>query len=315
MKSMIALMCLAATFGLLAGQTADDPAAWTESKWGPDDEIGAANLLTPDRVKLAANLVTTGKTYALGIETNAQTPAYGTRFFHLTIAQPGQIDSKGLGPTHTTYNDDMVSGWLGIGSQIDGLGHIGINHVYYNGFRGAEFAQADGLSKLGIEKVPPIVARGVLLNMARFYQTDVVPAGTAFNSAEITQAAEQQGIEIREGDVVLFHTGWLSLAGVDNPRYLSGEPGLGVDGARFLAAKNIVAVGADTWGVEVLPFEAGTGVFQVHQEILTRNGIYNLENMNTAELAADGVDEFMFVLGVAKITGAVQMIINPVAIR
>jgi kynurenine formamidase len=287
---------------------------WTKSKWGPDDEIGAANYIKPELIVKAAQLIKTGKTYALGIETNIKTPAYPPRTFKITIVQPGQAGIPGLGTTKTTYNDDIIDGWVGVGSQIDGLGHLGIEHVYYNGRKLADFADPSGLKKMGIEKVPPIVARGVLLDMAAHYGTDVVKEGTAFNSKEIEEVAKKQGVEIREGDVVLFHTGWVSLIGKDDKRYNAGEPGVGVDGAKYLVSKGVVAVGADTWGVEAVPFET-KNIFEVHQILLAMNGTYILENMNTGALAADKAYEFLFVLGVPKITGAVQGIINPVAIR
>ena len=85
----------------------------------------------------------------------------------------------------------------------------------------------------------------------------------------------------------------------------------GVDVSR---AGRVVAVGGDTWGLEAVPFEEGVGIFEIHQMLLAHNGIYILENMNTGPLAADGVGEFMFVLGQARIRGTVQMIINPVAL-
>jgi kynurenine formamidase len=287
---------------------------WTKSKWGPTDEIGAANYMTPELIVKAAQLVKLGKTYGLGIETNNKTPAFPPRSFKITIVQPGQAGIPGLGPSKTTYNDDIIDGWVGIGSQVDGLGHIGVEYVYYNGVKHADFADATGLKKYGVEKIPPIVARGVLLDMAAHLGTDVVKEGTAFNTKEIEAVAKKQGVEIRQGDVVLFHTGWTSLIGKDDKRYGTAEPGLGVDGARYLVGKGVVAVGADTWGLEVVPFES-KNIFEVHQILLPMNGTYILENMNTAALAADKGYEFMFVLGVPKITGAVQGIINPVAIR
>jgi kynurenine formamidase len=94
-----------------------------------------------------------------------------------------------------------------------------------------------------------------------------------------------------------------------------GEPGLGISGAHYLAELGVVAVGADTWALEALPSEDPKRVFPVHGILLTKYGIYILENMVTHELAADGVDEFMFTLGVPKLEGAVQAIINPLAIR
>jgi kynurenine formamidase len=287
---------------------------WTKSKWGPNDEIGAANYMKPDLVKSAAQLVKTGKTYALGIPVGADTPAYPPRGFKITVVQPGQAGNPGLGPNHATYNDDMLNGWVGVGSQMDGLGHLGVNHVYYNGNKIADFGDPTGLKKLGIDKVPPLVTRGVLLDMAAYYKTDVVKEGTAFNVKEIEEVAKAQGVEIRQGDVVLFHTGWLSLLGKDDKRYNAGEPGLGAEGAKYLTSKGVVAVGADTWGVEVLPFETGN-VFEIHQILLAMNGTYILENMDTSELAKDKGYEFLFVLGQPRFKGGVQSMINPVAIR
>jgi kynurenine formamidase len=306
---IIAALALAWTTGPVGAQQ-----DWKKSKWGPTDEIGAANYITPELVVKAAQLVKTGKTYQLGIETNSKTPAFPPRTFKITIVQPGQAGSPGLGPNKTTYNDDIIDGWVGVGSQLDGLGHIGIEHVYYNGNKLADFADPAGLKKFGMEKVPPLVARGVLLDMAAHYGTDVVREGTAFNSAEIEAVAKKQGVEIRQGDVVIFHTGWVSLIGKDDKRYGSVEPGLGLDGAKYLIGKGVLAVGADTWGLEVVPFET-PDIFPVHQELIPKNGTYILENMNTGPLAADRAYEFLFVLGPSRITGAVQAIINPIAIR
>ena len=288
--------------------------SWYPSRWGAADEIGALNNVTPARVVEAAKLVKTGKVYALGIETNSRTPTFEPRTFHLTVVQPSQAGGGTLGSTQSTYNDDLVMGWNGIGSQMDGLGHVGINYVHYNGNKVADFVAADGLKKFGMHTYPPMVARGVLLDMAAFYGKDIVPEGTAFNRREIDAVLKRQGMEIREGDVVLFHTGWVSLIGTDNERYRAVEPGLGREGALYLADRNITAVGADNFGVEVVPFEEGAGQYEIHQIMLAKKGIFLLENMNTGPLARDGVHEFLFVLGQARLTGAVQSIVNPVAI-
>lgn len=301
--------------GIFGIAMAADEAGWCQSKWGADDEIGAANLLSAAGVADAAKLVTEGKVYPLGIETNSATPAFPPRTFNITILQPGQAAGASLGPTKTTYNDDIINGWVGIGSQIDGLGHVGVEHVYYNCHRAEEFAAADGLTKLGIEKLPPLVAKGVVLDMTVIANADPVPAGTAFSRADIEAAMARQNVSIGEGDIVLFHTGWLSMIESDPATFSEGEPGIGLEAARFLVSLGVVAVGADTWGVEVIPFEEGAGVYEVHQTLIARNGVLILENMNTHDLVADGVSEFMFVLGQPRITGAVQAIINPVAIK
>ncbi|HXF46843.1 MAG TPA: cyclase family protein [Burkholderiaceae bacterium] len=286
------------------------------SKFGPNDQIGNLNYVTPEKTLAAAKLITRGKAYRLGIETNSRTPAFPPRTFALTVLQPGQVGGSSLGPSKTTYNDDIISGWVGIGSQLDGLGHIGIDNVYYNCNKAADFVQADGLKKLGIEQVPAIATRAVLLDMAGYFNTDIVKEGTAFNRAEIEGALKRQGVKgIERGDVVLFYTGWTKLIGKDDKRYGSVEPGLGVEGAKYLASLGVAMVGADTWGLEVIPFEKNAGVFEVHQILLPMNGIYILENMNTEEMVKDKAWESFFTLGPARITGAVQAIINPIAVK
>ncbi len=288
----------------------------TSSKFGPNDQVGNLNHVTPAKTLAAVRLVTQGKAYRLGIETNKNTPAFPPRTFSLTIVQPGQAGGGSLGPTKTTYNDDIISGWVGIGSQLDGLGHIGIDNLYFNCNKAADFVATDGLKKLGIENVPAIATRGVLLDMAGYFKTDIVKEGTPFNRAEIEGAMKRQGIgAIEKGDVVLFYTGWTKLIGKDDKRYGSAGPGLGVEGAKYLAAREVAMVGSDTWGLEVIPFEKNAGVFEVHQILLPLNGIYILENMNTEEMVKDKAWEFLFTLGPSRITGAVQAIINPIAIK
>jgi kynurenine formamidase len=310
-KSLVGAAALALSLSVSAQQR-----PWVPSKFGPADELGAANYLTPAVALEAAKLVKTGKTYSLGITVNTTTPAFPPRTCSIYIVQPGQQGaSEGLGPTKTTYNDDILNCWTGIGTQLDGLGHIGVGDTYYNGNKWTEFANISGLKKLGADKIPPFVTRGVLLDMAAYYGVDVVKEGTAFNRAEIEGAARKQGIDIRQGDVVIFHTGWLSLIDKDPKRFGSVEPGLGREGARYLVSKNVVAIGADTWGLEAIPFEKDAGIFEVHQILLPMSGTYILENINTAELAKDKAWEFLFVLGQNKYQGSVQSMINPVAIR
>jgi len=301
---------------LLAGSAYAQQQTCFPSKHGPNDQVGNLNYVTPEKTLAATRLVTKGKAYRLGIETNKDTPAFPPRTFNIIVLQPGQVAGTSLGPSKTTYNDDIINGWVGVGSQIDGLGHIGIDGVYYNCNKAPEFAQADGLKKLGIEQVPAIATRGIVLDMAGLMNTDIVREGTAFNRAEIERAMQRQGVKsIERGDVVLFYTGWTKLIGKDNKRYNTGEPGLGRDGARYLAERGVAMAGADNWGLEVLPFEKDAGIFEVHQILLPMNGTYILENMDTAELAKDKAYEFLFVLGQPRFRGGVQSMINPVAIR
>ena len=151
--------------------------------------------------------------------------------------------------------------------------------------------------------------------MAKHMGKDVLAAGEHFGEAEITAAMEAQQITVNEGDIVLFHTGWTDgMMESDPTAWGSTEPGLNNEGAVFMASMNPMAVGADTWGLEAIPPKEGDKVFYGHVTLLKDNGIYILETMNTGPLVAEGVQEFMFVLGQPLIKGTVQAMINPVAL-
>lgn len=317
-RTIGALLAAAAALLTVNHAKAQDERAmpdWCGSQWGAEDQAGAANRLTPEMAARAAGLVTEGKTYSLSIESNASTPAFGDRTISMVINQPGSVGGAALGSNRATYNDDFLAAHMGIGTQIDGLGHAGEDHVYYNCNKAADFAQSGGLTRLGIEHIPPIVTRGVLLDMTEHYGESPVPGGTAFGPDDIKAQAERQGVDIEAGDVILFHTGWMGAHLDDAATFLGAEPGLGYEGAEYLAEKGVVAIGADNWGVEVSPGDRGTEAMSVHLKLLAREGIYILEYVKTEDLAADDVSEFMFVLGTPKITGLVQGIVTPVAIR
>ncbi|MEM9620928.1 MAG: cyclase family protein, partial [Pseudomonadota bacterium] len=285
------------------------------SRWGPDDEIGNVNLINPASVLKASQLITTGKTYSLGITIDTTTPAFAPRGLSLQVVQPGQQESARPN-AGMTYNDDVFQGWFGIGSQLDGLGHLGYDGMYYNCNHARDFAQISGLTKLGIEKVPPIVARGIVLDMAAHFGKDYLDAGQYFSVADVQAVEKRQGTSVQEGDVVLFHTGWTDHKLASDPTaWVSGEPGQSEEVAQYLADKNVVAVGADTWGLDVVPAQHPERPFQGHVILLKEHGIYILETMNTGPLVQDSAYEFLFVLGHAKVRGAVQMFINPIAIR
>lgn len=308
------LMHIGLTLALAAPVAAETCAP---SKWGAGDEIGSANLISPERTLEALKLVKQGKSMPLGIVIDSKTPAFAPRSLNLQVVQPGQAGGTrldGFGYPGN-YNDDLLQTWVGIGSQIDGLGHLGEKGLYYNCNSDAEISQITGLTKLGVHNIPPLVGRAVILDMAKAAGKEVLEAGEHFGEAEIKAAAEAQGVTMREGDIILFHTGWTDGKLESDPKaWVSGEPGLSNDGARYLASLNPMAVGADTWGVEAVPPKEGDGVFYGHVILLKDSGVYLLETMNTGPLVREGVNEFMFVLGQARIRGTVQMIINPVAL-
>ena len=137
-------------------------------------------------------------------------------------------------------------GFLGVGSQIDGLAHAGVDGMYYNCNFAGDFVQGNGVAKLGIEHVPNIATRGVLLDMTQHFNSDPLPQSTSIDAEALSAQAKKQGIEIGQGDVVLIHTGWMkAYLGVDDAMTMGPTPGLNLDGAKYLSSKGVVAVGSD----------------------------------------------------------------------
>lgn len=311
------LVPIVLTSGLAMGGQSSQAEQCQPSKWGPEDEIGAANHVSIDQVLMAVKLVKAGQVHPLGIVVDPTMPAFPPRSMSIQVVQPGQHNGRSLTQEFgwdVVYNDDAAQLWFGIGPQLDGLGHMGEAGMYYNCNKAVDFVDITGLKKLGTDKVPPLVGRGLLLDMARYFGMDAMTAGQGIGSKDIKAAAKAQGVQIRQGDVVLFHTGWTDSMLTSHPQaWAAGEPGLTNEAAAYLASLDIMAVGADTWGVDVIPPVEGDKPFYGHIEFLKKKGIYLLETMNTGRLAREEVHEFMFVLGQARIKGTVQMIINPVA--
>ena len=178
------------------------------SKWGPDDEIGAANYVTPARVLAAIKLVKKGQSHPLGIVLDPKMPAFPPRSTSLQIVQPGQHNGRDLVQDWgwpAVYNDDLAQLWFGVGPQIDGLGHVGESGLYYNCNKAVDIVHITGLKKLSVDKIPPMIGRGVMVDMAKHFGVATMDGGQTIGSADIKAAAKAQGVEFREGDVVLFH--------------------------------------------------------------------------------------------------------------
>ena len=308
-------MLAAALLAPLAASGQQSGANWYPSRYGADDQIGAMNLLTPQKVQEAARLVQRGQVYRLGVPVGRETPAFPPRSASVTVMMPDQFGATVPSENHVSYADDMFTGWLGVGSQIDSFAHLGIDNVFYNGNHARDFIRTTGVTRLGVEGIPPMVTRGVLVDMARARSKPMLEEGEVITADDLRAAMRDQGVEVRQGDVILIHTGWVELLERDPARFGKGEPGIDNGAAEFLASLGVVAVGADTWGVEAVPFKNPNRVWEGHQTLLAKNGIHILEVMDTRALARDGAKEFLFVLGQPLLKGAVQAIINPIAIR
>jgi kynurenine formamidase len=307
-RTSLSLALIVATSAVSADECVPSP-------WGADDQIGAANRVSPERTVAAAKLVKKGISHPLGIVIEPGMPAYPPRYTQLQVVQPNQQFNADLGVGwEASSNDDVLQMWLGTGPQLDGLGHMGEAGEFYNCNQGKDFSIITGLTKLDISGIPPMVGRGVMIDMAKQMGVDSLLAGHPITSDDIKAAMKSQGVTVGEGDVVLLHTGYTDATLKQNPTLWAGSiPGITNEASVFLAGLKPMAVGADTWGLGAVPPRPGDKIFYDHVVLLKQHGIYILETMNTGRLADEGVHEFMFVLGQARLKGAVQMIINPVA--
>jgi kynurenine formamidase len=306
--SVLVLLSAVTAPGVTFGQ-ADN---WYPSRWGAADQRGAANRITPAKVLEAKNLITTGTVYQIGHVYETAMPMFGTRHFSLKIPQT----FGPMGTNRTMYHDELVSAELGqVGTQFDGLGHIGVGDLFYNGHDRADFSKPDGLTKLGIENVGALVTRGVLVDVAAFKGVARLEGGYEITLADLRGALERQRTEVRAGDVVIFHTGWGQLWGGNNAAFVANAPGPGLEAAQYLIDREVVVVGADTWSMEVVPNPNPDLQFPVHQLLIPRNGIYIFENLFTDELARDRVYEFAFFFAPLRLKGASGSPGNPLAIR
>ena len=310
-------LCLAICLtGQASAQTPAGP-KWWPSEWGPDDERGAGNRLTPAKVLEAVSLIKEGRVYELGRRYEFGMPLFGKRHFSLTI--PGLPTIITGGENGVVFNDELVSGEIGqIGTQFDGLGHVGTeidgDYVFYNGFKLSEFGTSYGLTKLGVEKAPAIFTRGVLVDVPRYKGVERLDPEYVITIADIEGTLKMEGVEIHAGDVVIFNTGWGQLWMVDNDKFGASEPGPGITAIKWLAEKDIVMTAADNYAMEAIPGENPARSIEGHQWLLAR-GIYNLENLDLTELAADRVYEFAFVFSPLKLVGATGSPGNPIAVR
>lgn len=305
---------------MLAPMAALGQAAWMPpgpdkrcpSKWGADDQRGAANLMSPDAVMKAAGLIRQGKVYELGKVLENAIPKFGTRVWSLNTQRTAGPGGRNL----QIGNEEVVITELGqVGTQFDALPHIGIGEDLYNCNKSAAIATRNGFTKLGVENVGSLMSRGVLLDIAALKGVDILPATYEITAADLEAAIQRQNTPVGKADIVLVRTGWGRHYVTNNATFNSGEPGIGVGAAEWLAARDIMLVGSDNWGIEVFPNPDKELRFPVHQIMLTVNGIYQIENLNLEELSRDKAYEFAFVVQPLKIKGGTGSTVAPMAIR
>ncbi len=277
-------------------------------KWGKTDRRGALNYLTPEVVARASAVVKKGKVYHLGLPIDKHLPLSKSQnppFYKATKSPRGTPD----GLTATT---DLIAFELhGTGTHMDGLGHYFYGDQFYNGFPASAFTNS-GSADVGLERVGAIVARGVLLDL-RAKVGDLAMPGHPITAAEMQVCAKAEGVEIRQGDVLLLYTGWLEayLAGKATMEH---QPGPSASSVPWLRQKGIVAVGGDFNTMDVRPYEDPKQPAAFHKYFIRDVGGYAFEDVVLHELARDRAYECLFVVAPLLVTGATGGPVNPVAV-
>jgi kynurenine formamidase len=289
------------------------PDKWWPSKWGADDQAGASNHITPAKVLDSVKWIKDGKIHKLGHDYEASMPLFGKRVFTLRI--PGGPTGGPFGENRLVYHDEFVTTEIGqVGTQFDFLGHIGVamgtpgdkaEMRFYNGHTVADFSDAYGLKKLGVENCKPFFTRGHLVDLVPV-KGRMMEAGEEITVADLRAALGKQNMQesdIKPGDAIFFNTGWGSLWKKNNDKFNSGEPGIGLEIASWVIEKDLCLTGADTWAVEAVPNPDKTLAFPVHMTLQTKHGILNHENLFFDTLIADKKYQFVYIFTPVPIVG------------
>jgi len=292
------------------------------SPWGPNDQTGATNRVTPAVTKAAAAEIQEGKVVPLSYPLADGVPLFGTRFTKTILTATSLAPGAALGENDLTYMEDTWLSQSHVGTHLDGMGHIGRKDCYYNQIAMGKFINQNSMTKLGLEHLKSFATRGVLIDAVKVLQASgkfkgnsackkpCLDKGTVLTRADLEAGLKMYNVTLKEGDIVIIHTGWGDLFEqypAQNALYNSGEPGIGKEAATWLVSQKIVAVGTDTWAVEVIPGEDPKEAFRVHQILLTEAGIHIIENVRTDLMAAEAANTkratFFFNMTVPRAVG------------
>ena len=301
------------------------PPSVGKSPWGPDDELGALNRMTDASRAAVLSRIAGGKVYDLGVEYFVGMPSWhllgDPRYqYWLTHTPHGTVvdDPAGVGHEQNelvSYTGDAVSFYTHMGTHIDAFNHFGLNGEIYNGFTAEEHLGDRGWKKTGAETIPPIIARGVLIDVAASKDTETLPDSYGITVDDLKRALERQGVELQPGDVALIRGGRMS-AWPNDAEYVMDQPGLTLAAAQWLAEEQqVTAIGGDNLSLEHFPVQAGSETWvPVHTYLLAQAGVPIIEVVHLDELARDEVYEFAFIAASLKFRGASAAPFRPIAL-
>jgi kynurenine formamidase len=286
--------------------------AW--GRWGAADERGALNYIGPDQVRRATQLVQSGEVVSLTQPLSPRTPVPNHRagIQHFMGRDGGDYAAGARRPGGFQFAEDTVILPLHIGTHIDALCHAWCDDCLYNGFPGQGTRSTSGALRCGIDKMGPIVTRGVLLDLVRLRDGPLAPR-VSVSRADLIAAAEAASVRIEPGDAVLIRTGWQESQEGNADISFGEEPGIDVEAALWLAEADVAMVGADNFAIEAIPFPTGT-VFPVHQRLIRDFGIPLLEGLVLQSLADHQRGQFLFVAAPLPVVGGTGSPLAPIAV-
>ena len=312
-------------FGLLAGSGTPAEAQVGKSPWGSGDEIGRLNLITPASRAAIVSRIVGGDVYDLSVEYFIGMPSWQAAGdppyrMWMTHTPRGTViaDPLGVGRSmnrRVSYTGAAISMYAHMGTHVDALNHFGLDGRIWNGFSADEHLGDRGWDVAGAENIPPIVARGVLIDLPAAKGLDVLADGYRITRQDLMGALEQQGTRLEEGDVVLIRTGRMASY-EDAQAFMTDSPGMGLDAARFLVEDGgAMTIGVDNLSFEAIPSEVADNYVPVHTYLLAEQGVPTMELVYLEDLARDRVYEFAFLGGSLKLRGADAGPIRPMAMR
>ncbi len=298
-----------------------ETADWYPSKWGPTDELGTLNALSKEKLLSSVKLVKKGKVYRLAHLIYNEMPVrvglHGP--FSFFISQRVYDHRPPIRePTKNKFGAslgrlEMVDH---LGTHLDSLNHVSADNKFYNGIDAFQTTTPKGTLKLGMESVPPVITRGIMVDAALLSSKEILAKGYSVKPAEVERFLKERGLTLEKGDALFVHTGvsklWMEPTKYNE--YFEEAPGIGFELAKWLDKKDISITGADTPATEVLPAEQEGTRLPVHQYLLAKCGIRLIDNIKLDELAKDRVYEFLFVCASLPIRGATGSPVVPLAI-
>lgn len=274
-----------------------------------ESAIGALSMIGQDAVRSALSLARTGEVFDLGLEISARIP-HNANFVRFSMAFTHTPEGTAT-ESPFQYSVEAIGGSLHIGTHIDAFVHVQKDGKIFGGHAASEARDDRGWKKHGMETVPPIVGRAILLDIPTLKGLERLLDLYEITIADVEAELHRTGVSLQKGDIVLVRTGKIQDFN-DEAAFQPAEPGVGRDAAIWLHQRGMAVLATDTTGTEPLPFR--DPAMTTHCAMLVDAGVHLIENVFLEEVARRRIYEGLFVALPIKITGATGSWIRPVLI-